>query len=72
MHGFVQLNLHRVSSSVIECNTRSQKMHLKLGFKDEGCGRKEIYKNGKYWDRINFGILREEWEEKNNLKKPAV
>ncbi|MCK4524953.1 MAG: GNAT family N-acetyltransferase [Candidatus Andersenbacteria bacterium] len=47
-------------------------MHLKLGFKDEGCGRKEIYKNGKYRDRINFGILREEWEEKNNLKKPAI
>lgn len=62
-YGFMQLNLHRISSSVIECNTRSQKMHEKLRFTEEGCYRKKIYKNGKYWDKIIFGILKEEWEE---------
>lgn len=61
-YGFEQLNLHRISSSVYEFNERSIKMHQKLGFKKEGCCRKEIYKNGKYWDKIIFGLLREEWE----------
>lgn len=47
-------------------------MYEKLGFTQEGHSRKEVYKNGKYWDKINFGILKEEWEEKNNLKGLAV
>lgn len=70
-YGFMQLNLHRISSGVYEFNIRSYKMHKKLGFMEEGRSRQEIYKNGKYWDKINFGILKEEWEEKNNLKKPV-
>lgn len=61
-YGFMQLNLHRISSGAYEFNARSRKMHEKLGFTDEGRSRKEMYKNGKYWDKINFGILKEEWK----------
>jgi RimJ/RimL family protein N-acetyltransferase len=35
-YGFEQLNLHRISSSAFSFNERSIKMHLKLGFKEEG------------------------------------
>lgn len=70
-YGFRQLNLHRISSGVYEFNVRSEKMHKKLGFIEEGRRRKEVYKDGEYQDKIVLGILKEEWKEKNNLKKPV-
>jgi len=62
-YGFMQLNLHRIHSGVYEFNAGSLKMHEKLRFTEEGHSRKEVYKNGKYWDKINFGLLKEEWEK---------
>jgi RimJ/RimL family protein N-acetyltransferase len=44
-----------------ELDERSLKLHKKVGFKEEGCRRKAVYKNGQYSDVIEFGILREEW-----------
>lgn len=74
-YGFLQLNLHCISSAVYEFNGRSRAMHEKLGFREEGCRLKIIYKDGQYWDKILFGLLREEWEvkkkeeeQKTNLK----
>jgi RimJ/RimL family protein N-acetyltransferase len=62
-YGFQQLNLHRISSSAIAFNERSIKLHKKLGFREEGRLRQAMFKNGQYHDRVEFGILREEWKE---------
>lgn len=62
-HGFEQLNLHRINSSVYDLNIRSLKMHEKLGFQIEGQRRQNIFKNGAYHDEILLGLLREEWEK---------
>jgi len=62
-HGFHQLNLHRINSSVIDYNVRSLKMHLKLGFEIEGRRRQNIFKNGAYHDEIILGLLKEQWKE---------
>lgn len=64
-YGFKQLNLHRVSSWVIEFNKRSIKLCEKLGFQKEGVLRKAIFKNGQFWDKILFGLLKEEWQKRN-------
>ncbi|MEK7160688.1 MAG: GNAT family protein, partial [Patescibacteria group bacterium] len=61
--GFNQLNLHRIDSSALDFNKRSINMHLKLGFKKEGCRRQKIFKNGLYHDEVLFGLLREEWKK---------
>jgi len=61
-YGFNQLNLHRINSSAIAFNTRSIKMHLRIGFLEEGRARKKFFKNGDYYDEILFGLLREEWK----------
>ncbi|OGY43809.1 MAG: hypothetical protein A2731_02930 [Candidatus Buchananbacteria bacterium RIFCSPHIGHO2_01_FULL_39_8] len=58
-YGFNQLNLHRINSFAFAFNERSINMHLKLGFKKEGCQRQKIFKNGRYVDEIVFGLLRE-------------
>jgi RimJ/RimL family protein N-acetyltransferase len=60
-YGFKELNLHRISSSVFEFNERSLRLHKTMGFKQEGQRRKSIFKNGQYWDLVEFGLLRDEW-----------
>lgn len=61
-YGFEQLNLHRINSSALAFNERSLKLHLKLGFKEEGRQRDGIFKNGKFHDLVGFGLLRAEWK----------
>ncbi len=60
-YGFEQLNLNRISSNVYDFNLRSQKMHLKVGFKEEGRRRSARFVNGQYRDVLEYGILKEEW-----------
>ena len=60
-HGFVNLNLHRIYLGTFENNIGMQKLSEKLRMTKEGVRRKAIYKNGKYLDIIEYGILREEY-----------
>jgi len=61
-YGFQQLNLHRISSTAIAFNERSIKLQKKVGFREEGRLRQAIFKNGQYYDLVQFGILKEEWK----------
>jgi RimJ/RimL family protein N-acetyltransferase len=60
--GFEQLNLRRVSLTVFEYNERAYKSYLKLGFQVEGRARQLLNRFDRRWDMIYMGILREEWE----------
>ena len=60
-YGFQQLNLNRISSTALAFNERSTKLHKKLGFREEGCLRQAMFKNGQYHDLVQFGLLRQEW-----------
>jgi len=62
-YGFEQLNLHRISSSAWSFNERSIRLHIKVGFKEEGRRREAIFKNGYYADDVMFGLLREDWKK---------
>jgi RimJ/RimL family protein N-acetyltransferase len=61
-YGFEQMNLHRIVSSVYAFNRRSLNMHRNVGFVEEGKRRNARFKNGQYWDKIEFGILDTEWK----------
>lgn len=61
-YAFEELNLRRISLSVFEYNERAVKCYRKLGFKEEGRGREQLRREGRYWDLIYMGLLREEWE----------
>jgi len=69
--GFEQMNLHRISSSAYSFNERSLNLHRKVGFVKEGVRRKAAFKNGQYWDMIEFGMLEIEWKSLaiNTLKE---
>jgi RimJ/RimL family protein N-acetyltransferase len=63
-YAFTELNLRRVSLDVFEYNPRAIRSYEKAGFVHEGRARGFLNRDGKRWDLIFMGILREEWEAK--------
>ena len=58
---FNTLNLEKICSDVFEFNGRSLNYGKKCGYKEEGRKRSQVFKNGRRWDVIILGVLREEW-----------
>ena len=65
---FTELNLLRVTLNVFEYNPRAVRSYEKAGFRHEGRVRQALNKEGKRWDMLYMGILREEWMEQNENK----
>ena len=63
-YAFMELNLHRVTLDVFEYNPRAIRAYEKAGFVIEGRSRQYLLREGKRWDMIFMGILREEWERR--------
>jgi hypothetical protein len=64
-YAFTELNLHRMSLTVFEYNERAIRMYQKCGFKVEGLNRDYHFRDGRRWDLVSMGILRDEWLELN-------
>jgi RimJ/RimL family protein N-acetyltransferase len=58
---FQELNLRRVSLDTFEYNPRAIRSYEKAGFIHEGRARKFLLREGRRWDLLFMGILREEW-----------
>jgi len=56
-HGFAALNLHRIYCGTSSENTAMLKLAEKLGMQQEGVRKEAIFKQDKYTDIIEFGIL---------------
>jgi len=56
-HAFIVLNLHRVYCGTSSENIGMQKLAIKLNMKLEGVRKESVYKNGSYFDIIEYGIL---------------
>ena len=63
--GFLELGLHRVSLNVFEYNQRAIRSYQKAGFSIEGVSKKALLRDGKRWDLVWMGILKEEWKGQN-------
>jgi RimJ/RimL family protein N-acetyltransferase len=73
-YAFSELNLQRVTLDVFEYNQRGVRSYEKAGFVIEGRQRGQILREGRRWDVIFMGILREDWqklEQKKRKKKEA-
>ena len=70
-YGFETLNLNRIWLHVYEHNTRGRRAYEKVGFQLEGTLRKHCYREGRYWDVIVMGLLREEWDNRKSGPVPA-
>jgi RimJ/RimL family protein N-acetyltransferase len=62
---FTEINLRRVSLGVFEYNPRAIRSYEKAGFRHEGRLRRLLNREGRRWDNLFMGILREEWLELN-------
>ena len=62
-YAFMELNLQRVSLDVFDYNQRAIRSYEKAGFKPEGRQRGMLLREGKRWDLVYMGLLREEWLE---------
>jgi RimJ/RimL family protein N-acetyltransferase len=60
---FTEVNLRRVTLTVFEYNPRAIRSYEKAGFRHEGQMRKVLNKEGRRWDMLYMGILREQWLE---------
>ena len=61
-YAFTELNLHRVTLGVFEYNARAIRSYEKAGFVVEGRSRQEMLRDGRRWDALTMGILREDWQ----------
>ena len=72
---FDELGMNRVNTTAFDFNKPWIKLVKKLGFKQEGKLRQHVLKNDRYRDKLLFGILRSEYEQKmvyTNGTKSAV
>ncbi len=60
---FEEVNLNKIKLNVFDFNKRGISSYKKLGFKQEGCLREEIYRFGRYNDVIVMGLLKSEWKK---------
>ena len=64
-YAFMEVNLRRVTLTVFEYNPRAIRSYEKAGFRHEGRRRALLHRDGKRYDEIFMGILREEWMSLN-------
>lgn len=56
---FFELNIQKIKLEVVSDNIRALKLYKKLGYTVEGNLKKEIFRNGKYYDLILLAKFRE-------------
>jgi RimJ/RimL family protein N-acetyltransferase len=61
---FREMDLTRIGFTTWQGNTMMLGLGRKLGFAEEARIRRSCLVNGKFYDRISMGVLREEWEAK--------
>jgi len=62
---FTEINLRRVTLNVFEYNPRAIRSYEKTGFQHEGRLRGALLRDGRRWDMLYMGILRDDWKEMN-------
>ena len=62
---FDELNLNRLTVILPEYNLDGIKFLKKFGFSEEVRRREVIFRDGRRWDSLHFGLLRSEWSVKD-------
>ena len=60
-YGFRHLGMERITANTLEINLSAQKSLEGAGFTLEGRERKAVYFGGKRYDRLNYGLLFDEY-----------
>jgi len=60
-HGFSVLNLNRIHCGTFETNEAMRRLAVDLGMREEGRRREAAFKDGRFVDVVEFGVLRAEF-----------
>lgn len=60
---FAELNLFRISAAVPEYNEGAIALFKKFGFMEEVRRRQALDRDGRRWDMLIFGLLKDEWQD---------
>ena len=63
--GFGEMNLHKLTLSMISGNAPAVRCYNACGFTVEGTLRQEVFREDEYHDLIVMGLLRDEWRARN-------
>ena len=66
------IGIRRIEAKVYAYNRLSQNALLRNGFKQEGVLRRACFYDGKYWDILIFGILKDEIEEQRKKEEMTL
>lgn len=61
-YGFQKLQLNKLFATHLDQNTASGKVMIKNGMVREGVLKEHIYKNGAYFDLIQYGLTRKQYQ----------
>jgi RimJ/RimL family protein N-acetyltransferase len=68
-YAFDELNLYRLAAATAEYNTGAIRFFERAGFVVEVRRRQAIQRDGKRWDAVLLGLLRDEWKQKVTSEK---
>ena len=68
---FVELNLYRISANVQEYNEPAVGLLKKYGFVEEVRRRQGLDRDGRRWDLLVFGLLKDEWQDQAMADREA-
>lgn len=60
-YSFDDLGLHRVRAETFEYNTAWRDLLEHMGFRQEGVAREALYRDGQFWDKGRYALLRREY-----------
>ncbi len=60
---FTELNLHKLTAGCIICNEASQNVMRKCNMIQEAKLKQHQYYNGKWYDRLLYGLLKKDWDK---------
>jgi RimJ/RimL family protein N-acetyltransferase len=64
-YAFSELNLFHLDAAVPEYNQVALHLFQRAGFVKEVCQRQGLYRDGRRWDLLYLGLLKDEWSNKN-------
>lgn len=64
-YGFDVLELHRIYAETTDKNVASWRVMERLGMRKEACLKEAESRDGKWLDSLAYGILAQEWSDRN-------